>query len=124
MIGGADIGQSVRADGAVTPSAGILPRAVIELFRLLEERSALVSYSVEVQMLQLYKDKLEDLLIGHGRRKGTHSGSNLRIVLADHSSSGLVEVDGVGTVSVDSAADVLRLIAAGSSRRSTASTQM
>ena len=53
-------------------------------------------WQVEVQMFQLYKDKLEDLLWNVSRKsrgKESESPPNLRIVLADHSASGLVEVD-------------------------------
>lgn len=91
MIGGADIGDCVLPNGDFHESAGITPRAVVELFRLLNERSSQITYTVEVQMFQLYRDGLEDLL---ARVKGENK---LKITLAEHSSSGLVEVDGAET---------------------------
>eukprot|EP01041_Mallomonas_annulata_P000922 gene922-1788_t len=121
-------GSSLLPNGSCAPSAGILPRAVVELYRLLEERTAQVTFNVEVQMFQLYKDKLEDLLFEMGRKKSRGPESeqypNLRIVLAEHSPSGLVEVDGAESMSAQTPADVIRIIAQGSSRRTTASTNM
>jgi len=133
MIGGADIAESVQPDGTFDLSAGILPRAVMELFRLLEERSAQMTATVEVQMLQLYKDKLEDMLGASAtgsakvRRRGSGKEEptvNLKIVLAEHSPSGLVEVEGSEKIIATSASEVMQIVASGSSRRSTASTQM
>jgi hypothetical protein len=53
MIGGADIGDCVFPNGDFHEQAGITPRAVVELFRLLNERTAQITYTVEVQMFQL-----------------------------------------------------------------------
>ena len=39
MIGGAEISSSVQENGNIHPDAGIAPRAVVELFRLLNERA-------------------------------------------------------------------------------------
>ena len=72
-------------------------------------------------MYQLYRDKLEDLLKD---KKPFESLPNLKIVLAEHSPSGLVEVDGAEKIIAETAADVMRIVAFGSSRRTTASTQM
>jgi len=133
MMGSADIANCVAANGSFDPSAGILPRAVVELFRLLKEREAQVQATVSVQMFQLYRDGLEDLLFGgvaamtagKKKKKADEDGvSSLRIVLADHSPSGLVEVEGAENIVAASAADVMRIVAFGSSRRTTASTQM
>jgi hypothetical protein len=46
MIGNADIGTCLNEDGEFDDGAGITPRAVSELFRLLKEREAQVSYVV------------------------------------------------------------------------------
>lgn len=89
MIGAADIGNCLRENGDLDEMAGITPRAVAELFRLLRERDAQVSSVVEVQMFQLYRDGLEDLLYD---RKKKDSFVPLKIVLAEHSPTGLVMV--------------------------------
>ena len=55
---------------------------------------------VTVQMFQLYRDGLEDLLSGaNGKKKATEdplkrsvAGGNLKITLAEHSPTGLVHV--------------------------------
>ena len=46
MIGAADIGNCLSKNGDFDESAGITPRAVSELFRLLNERTAQVEYKV------------------------------------------------------------------------------
>ena len=51
--------------------AGIAPRAVAELFRLISEYDAQFECSVTVSMLELYRDSLADLL---GARKGKKKG--------------------------------------------------
>lgn len=75
--------------------AGITPRAALELFSVLQERQALCAYEVDVSMYELYCDALKDLLMDplkHGEK-----APSLNIKLAQHTKSGLVEVDG-GTV--------------------------
>ncbi len=46
MIGATDIGNSVKPDGEFDDLAGIAPRAVTELFRLLNERTAQITFEV------------------------------------------------------------------------------
>lgn len=118
MIGGTDIGDCVFPNGDFHDAAGITPRAVVELFRLLNERTAQITYTVEVQMFQLYRDNLEDLL---ARNKGD---GKLKITLAEHSASGLVQVEGAETVIAESAVEVMKIFAKGGSRRTTKETNM
>lgn len=86
----------MKEDGEFDDQAGITPRAVSEIFRLLNERSAQVSYEVEVQMFQLYRDAIEDLLANVGGTKKKDSKGleppTLKITLAEHSPTGLVHV--------------------------------
>jgi hypothetical protein len=93
---------------------------------------------VEVQMFQLYRDNLEDLLASRKKKKTTaititgvddldqlgNGGGALKITLAEHSSTGLVQVDGAVSLEATSPADVMRIFARGSSHRTTASTKM
>jgi hypothetical protein len=90
MIGAADIGTCLRENGEFDELAGITPRAVSEIFRLLNERTAQCSFEVNVQMFQLYRDGLEDLL--HEKKGGDTKSGNLKITLAEHSPTGLVHV--------------------------------
>jgi hypothetical protein len=68
--------------------------------------------------MRRYRDNLEDLL---SRTKGE---TKLKITLAEHSSSGLVQVDGAETVVAESAVEVMKIFAKGAGRRTTKETQM
>ena len=46
MIGAADIGNCLSEEGEFDDLAGITPRAVSEVFRLLHERSAQIDFTV------------------------------------------------------------------------------
>ena len=54
---------------AVAPSAGVIPRSCVEIFRVLDERAALNSYEVELSMYELYRDALRDLLADRRDKK-------------------------------------------------------
>lgn len=140
MIGAADIGSCLRSDGEFDELAGITPRAVSEIFRLLNERSAQCTFEVSVQMFQLYRDGLEDLL--QDKKGGDTKSGNLKITLAEHSPTGLVhvrkhsfaithmfltirvQVEGANSMTATTAAQVMKIFELGASRRTTASTQM
>ena len=127
MIGAADIGNCLQENGEFDDMAGITPRAVSELFRLLNERHAQMTYTCEVQMLQLYRDGLDDLL---AERKKAKKGEDpelppqLKITLAEHSSTGLVKIEGAVSMEAATPADVMRIFARGSAGRATSSTKM
>jgi hypothetical protein len=128
MIGAADIGNCMTDDGEFDEQAGITPRAISELFRLLNERHAQITYALEVQMFQLYRDGLDDLLINKGKKKKGEDdddyGAKLKITLAEHSPTGLVQVEGATTLTAETPGEVMKIFAKGSQRRTTASTQM
>ena len=67
MVGVAD--QDSWSQRPLPPHAGIAPRAVAELFRLISEYDAQFEVSVTVSMLELYRDSLSDLLAS-GRAGG------------------------------------------------------
>lgn len=95
MIGAADIGTCMSENGEFDEHAGITPRAVSEIFRLLNERTAQVEFAVEVQMFQLYRDSIEDLLKEKKKKKKDEEDKPdppLKITLAEHSPTGLVYV--------------------------------
>ena len=127
MIGAADIGECLKENGEFDDLAGITPRAVSELFRLLNERTAQVEFSVEVSMFQLYRDGLDDLLAERKKpKKGEEPEKepSMKITLAEHSPTGLVQVEGATCMLAESPGDVMKIFAKGSARRTTASTQM
>jgi len=100
MIGSADIGTCMSENGDFDDQAGITPRAVSELFRLLNERTAQVDFTVEIQMFQLYRDGLEDLLKEKKKKSSKNNKADedekveppLKVTLAEHSPTGLVHV--------------------------------
>ena len=131
MIGGGDIAECMQENGEFDENAGITPRAISELFRLLGERTAQLTFKVEVQMFQLYRDGLDDLLEEKKKKKKGQDNDDddnkrgaLKITLAEHSPSGLVQVEGATSLPADSPGDVMRIFARGSARRTTASTLM
>jgi hypothetical protein len=78
-------------------------------------------------MFQLYRDGLDDLLADRNQKKKGDDDSKptpLKIVLAEHSPTGLVMVEGAVVMPAETPADVMRIFALGSARRTTASTQM
>jgi hypothetical protein len=107
MIGASDLSSSVLPNNECQELAGITPRAVSELFRLVNERHAQCSSVVTIQMFQLYRDGLEDLLQGTNQKRGRavaavapvsagdatkRPSGQLKITLAEHSPTGLVHV--------------------------------
>jgi len=64
MFGAGGVGGGVDAStGQCDGTAGVTPRAVIELFRVLKERECQFSYNVKVSMFELYRNGLRDLVI-------------------------------------------------------------
>src|SRR3546814_12322043 len=61
MIGPVDVAQCINEDNSIDDQAGIAPRAVQELFRLLEEKSAQYTSEVKISMFQLYRDGLQEI---------------------------------------------------------------
>ncbi len=82
MFGAGGIGGGVDATAGVCDgTAGVTPRAVLELFRVLKEREGQYEYNVKVSMYELYRDGLRDLvshrrtkIVGH-RPAGDHRSS-------------------------------------------------
>ena len=81
-------------------------------------------------MFQLYRDGLDDLLVGSGGKKKRKDDTDdsdrpiLKITLAEHSPTGLVQVEGACSLIAENPGDVVRIFAKGAERRTTASTQM
>lgn len=101
-------------------NSGLAPRAVVELFQILETRTSSFESTLSVSMLELYNDSLRDLIA----LSEAKPQRNLRIRLGEHSESKLVEVEGAESVECRHAPEVLALIGKASKSRSTASTKM
>eukprot|EP00554_Chaetoceros_debilis_P001326 CAMPEP_0194082742 /NCGR_PEP_ID=MMETSP0149-20130528/8172_1 /TAXON_ID=122233 /ORGANISM="Chaetoceros debilis, Strain MM31A-1" /LENGTH=924 /DNA_ID=CAMNT_0038764969 /DNA_START=156 /DNA_END=2930 /DNA_ORIENTATION=- len=102
--------------------AGLAPRAAVELFRVLDEKRENFDITVTVNMFEVYNDAVKDLLASPSQRG--EAKAPLRIKLAEHSESGLVEVEGSVSEVVEDAYGLLNIFKRGSEYRSTAATRM
>lgn len=101
---------------------GLAPRLAHELFRKLAERDASHHIEVSTSMLELYTDKLRDLLAtGNNVNNGV---GDLKIRLAEHTTSGLVEVDNATIERVGNAQELLDVFDRGTQGRASSSTKM
>ncbi|XP_063783162.1 kinesin-like protein KIF21A isoform X2 [Pseudophryne corroboree] len=108
---------------------GIIPRAVIHLFRRIEEKikDALEQglpppdFKVNVQFLELYNEEVLDLFDTTRDIDARHKKSNIRI---HEDSTGGIYTVGVTTRCVNSEAEMLQCLKLGALSRTTASTQM
>ena len=119
MFGAGGLVEGTQSDGSISSDAGLAPRAAAELFRVLKEKEAQCNIKVTVTMFELYNDSLRDLLA-----KKSLTSEKLRIKLAQHSESGMVEVDGAISESANNLDDLLHLFQRGSECRTTSSTNM
>ena len=105
---------------------GLATRVANELFSKLRERESSCHVEVEVSMLELYNDKLCDLLVAkqHHESEAVFEQSTLKIRLAEHTSSGLVEVDGLTMEKVTNDTELLHVFNSGVNSRTSASTKM
>ena len=105
---------------------GLATRVANELFSKLRERESSCHVEVEVSMLELYNDKLCDLLVAkqHQESEAVFEQSTLKIRLAEHTSSGLVEVDGLTMEKVTNDTELLHVFNNGVNSRTSASTKM
>ena len=120
---GGEIPNNVGDTSLLSEDLGLAPRVACELFRLIEERQTSFDVSIRMNMFELYNDNVRDLMVSK-KQERLGSDNTLRIKLAEHSKSGLVEVSGAQTETVDSAIQLLDLFRRGSEVRTTASTKM
>ena len=109
-------------DGDDQINQGLAPRVAHELFRKLTERESNYDIEVSASMLEIYTDKLRDLLVSNKNEK--ECLVDLKIRLAEHTSSGLVEVDGAKIERVANATELLEVIDRGTKGRASSSTKM
>ncbi|XP_061600139.1 kinesin-like protein kif7 [Cololabis saira] len=92
---------------------GIIPRAVADVFRLLDEND-LTDFSVRVSYLEVYKEDFKDLLEVETASKDIHIRED----------KGNIVLCGVKECEVESLDEVLSLLESGNTARHTGSTQM
>lgn len=98
--------------------SGLTPRAIKELFRIIEKSANKFSFSVRLYMLELYQDTLMDLLVRKQDKGAT------RLDIKKDSRTGMVTVPGAMVVEVTSATQLMNEIAEGQKSRHVSSTQM
>ncbi|XP_057192364.1 kinesin-like protein kif7 [Triplophysa rosa] len=107
-IGEADI-SALRED-----EQGIIPRAVAEIFKLLDEND-LIDFSVRVSYIEVYKEVFRDLLEVETASKDIHIREDEK---------GNVVLCGVKECEVEGLDEVLSLLESGKTARHTGATQM
>ena len=100
---------------------GLAPRVAHELFRKITEKESTHHIEVSTSMMELYTDKLRDLLKDEDDESPL---GDLKIRLAEHTSSGLVEVDGAKVERVSNATELLDVFCRASLARVSSSTKM
>ncbi|XP_060667843.1 kinesin-like protein KIN-14S [Ziziphus jujuba] len=107
-------GKTFTMEG--TPeNRGVNYRTVEELFRILEERGGIMRYELFVSMLEVYNDKIRDLLVDNNNQPA----KKLEI---KQSADGTQEVPGLVESRVYGIQDVWELLKSGSQVRSVGST--
>ncbi|AMD22637.1 HHL133Wp [Eremothecium sinecaudum] len=117
----------------LSENAGIIPRVLVELFQILQNESQ--DYSVKVSFLELYNEKLRDLLAGDKEPLLDDSGGSMlnsseSIRIFDNqkpdrrtSSSYAITVKGMEEIYISSAHEGLKLLLEGSLKRKVAATK-
>ncbi|RCV45384.1 hypothetical protein SETIT_9G449500v2 [Setaria italica] len=102
-------------------TAGIIPRAVHHIFRMLEERKA--DYSMKVTFLELYNEDITDLLATEDQSRFPEDKQKRPITLMEDGKGGAV-IRGLEEIVVYSPSDIYNHLERGSARRRTADTAL
>ena len=122
MFGAGGVGGGIDENGVVDELTGLAPRAASELFKVLKEREASSLIEVKATMFELYNDALVDLLAP--KVSAIDNPNKLVVKLAEHSGTGMVEVQGSVEEEVKDVNDLLGLFQRGAKARTVAATQM
>jgi hypothetical protein len=117
MFGKNGIGHTINIAGKLDDDCGLAPRVAEEVFKVLLEKDGSSETSVTVSMFELYTDVLRDLL-------AVHQDSALKIKLAEHSETGMVEVENTVKAVVKNARELLQVFKKGAASRTTSATKM
>ncbi|KAK9153649.1 hypothetical protein Sjap_001129 [Stephania japonica] len=108
------------AKGQLPPEAGVIPRAVKQIFDTLESQNA--EYSVKVTFLELYNEEITDLLAPEEISKAALEDKQKKQLLLMEDGKGGVLVRGLEEEIVTSASEIFTLLERGSAKRRTAET--
>ncbi|KAK4743316.1 hypothetical protein SAY87_001317 [Trapa incisa] len=107
-------------DGELPPDAGVIPRAVKQIFETLESQNA--EYSVKVTFIELYNEEITDLLAPEELSKIVVEDKQKKQLPLMEDGKGGVLIRGVEEEIVTSASEIFSLLERGSSKRRTAET--
>lgn len=106
--------------GQLPPDAGVIPRAVKQIFDTLESQNA--EYSVKVTFLELYNEEITDLLAPEELSKIALEEKQKKPLPLMEDGKGGVLVRGLEEEIVTSADEIFSLLERGSAKRRTAET--
>ncbi|CAN4100917.1 unnamed protein product [Withania somnifera] len=112
-------GGGRKKNGEFPSDAGVIPRAIKQIFDTLEAQSA--EYSVKVTFLELYNEEISDLLAPEECTKFTDDKSKKPLALMEDGKGG-VFVRGLEEELVSSANEIYYILEKGSAKRRTAET--
>ncbi|KAG5072770.1 hypothetical protein JHK86_007981 [Glycine max] len=107
-------------NGELPTGAGVIPRAVKQIFDTLESQNA--EYSVKVTFLELYNEEITDLLAPEELSKASLEEKQKKQLPLMEDGKGGVLVRGLEEEIVTSAGEIFTLLERGSSKRRTAET--
>ncbi|PIN09034.1 Kinesin-like protein [Handroanthus impetiginosus] len=107
-------------NGELPPDAGVIPRAIKQIFDTLEGQNA--EYSVKVTFLELYNEEITDLLAPEDISKVASEDKQKKQLPLMEDGKGGVLVRGLEEEIVTSASEIFTLLERGSAKRRTAET--
>ncbi|KAF8397922.1 hypothetical protein HHK36_016848 [Tetracentron sinense] len=107
-------------NGRLPPEAGVIPRAIKQIFDTLESQNA--EYSVKVTFLELYNEEITDLLASEEISKVVLEDKQKKQLPLMEDGKGGVLVRGLEEEIVTSAGEIFTLLERGSAKRRTAET--
>lgn len=112
-------GGAIKKNGEFPTDAGVIPRAVKQIFDILEAQSA--EYSMKVTFLELYNEEITDLLAPEETTKFIDEKSKKPIALMEDGKGGVL-VRGLEEEIVCTANEIYKILEKGSAKRRTAET--
>lgn len=112
-------GGAIKKNGEFPTDAGVIPRAVKQIFDILEAQSA--EYSMKVTFLELYNEEITDLLAPEETAKFIDEKSKKPIALMEDGKGGVL-VRGLEEEIVCTANEIYKILEKGSAKRRTAET--
>ncbi|KAK3151235.1 hypothetical protein QOZ80_3AG0243380 [Eleusine coracana subsp. coracana] len=114
-------GEMRQKAGQLPDTAGVIPRAVCHIFKVLETQKA--DYSMKVSFLELYNEEISDLLAVEDQSRFAEDRQKRPISLMEDGKGGVV-IRGLEEIVVYSPSDIYSLLECGSARRRTADTAL